>query len=87
MSKDGDDDAPTAPQIVNVIPPTPGPEPPNETNIVQEGQDLARARSGSNASGSRPASWWDYIGWSGSERPSDGQEKPLEDGSVLGTRP
>ena len=79
MSKGGDDDAPAMPQIVNVISPTPASEPSNEISTVQEGQNLARPRCESSASGSRPASWWDYTGWSGSERPLDGQEKPSED--------
>ncbi|EJF58899.1 hypothetical protein DICSQDRAFT_90018 [Dichomitus squalens LYAD-421 SS1] len=77
--KIGNDGAPAAPQIVNIIPPTPGTEPADQT-AVQEGHDMARARDDSGrVSTSRPASWWDYIGWNGTGHPPDGHHKPSQD--------
>ena len=76
-------DVPPVPQAINVVPPTPDLRLPEETasgpSTEPEHSSQTMSVAG-DASASRPASWWDYIGWSGQapEDPAKASEAELE---------
>ncbi|KAM5531194.1 hypothetical protein V8D89_015164, partial [Ganoderma adspersum] len=84
-------DTPAVPQVVNVIPPTPGSEPtdPSSSQSHSTPQGEERNTGAANAVDDpnnptrvRSASWWEYVGWRGQaslEAPIQEQEKPSDD--------
>ena len=74
-----------APQVINVVPPTPDERPPDSaTSGSSETRSEEAAETESKpdgAVGSRPASWWDYIGWGGHGEDPSAKPSASIDGS------
>ncbi|KAI0742241.1 hypothetical protein C8Q80DRAFT_1108568 [Daedaleopsis nitida] len=63
----------TAPQVINVVPPTPDEHP----SVSAGSCPLPVEDNGSQKDGvttTPPSSWWDYVGWR--DQPEDGQNHP-----------
>ena len=74
----------TPPQIINVVPPTPDQHPSAPVSESEATAANPRPQDGSSSETARPASWWDYIGWSGqsSEDPSKASDDNKSDHPV-----